>query len=244
MNRTGTDALNAAIGTSVAEFLTLPICTLKTNFQNGNVKSIPTLAKSIYREQGLRAFYRASFPAIGGQIVSTTSKWTLYNAFKQRFHPFKDKTNANNVFNGAASGMVTSFFTHPIEVMKVHWQMGKSFPGLRYMYRGYSKSFMKLLVGNSLFFPLNDACRSYYSQYRTLSETQRTIASSLTSAVVSTTIIHPVDYMRTRQMYNQSILHGWNPVRYYKGYTLNLMRVVPHFTILMTIINWLDNRFL
>ena len=72
MEKTYKNIIYSSSATAVAEFLTLPICTIKTNFQNIHdmrVKpSILGVVKDIYRRGGIKPFYAASLPAIGGQI--------------------------------------------------------------------------------------------------------------------------------------------------------------------------------
>ena len=38
--------------------------------------------RDLYKRQGLKAFVSASVPAIGGQIFSTVTKFTLYEHLK------------------------------------------------------------------------------------------------------------------------------------------------------------------
>lgn len=241
-NTNSSNAVNALVATAVAEAITLPICTLKTNYQNAVLPtSMTALAKQMYTVGGVKAFYRAGVPAIGGQILSTTIKWTLYKHLQNNVTLFGNGyKNANTVANGVMSGVVATLVTHPVDVIKIHWQMGQKFPGVTSMYRGYSKSFTKVAIGSSLFFPLNDICKDYFRKFQSLSSMQQAVCASFSSAVISTTIMHPVDYMKTRHIYNQPVFAGWNPLHYYRGYTLNLLRVVPHFTITMSVIAYLE----
>ena len=72
------NAIYSSIGTGISEIVTLPICTIKTNFQNTNSISIISTIKDIYLREGFKSFYKASFPAIFSQIFSTSSKYVLY----------------------------------------------------------------------------------------------------------------------------------------------------------------------
>ena len=58
----------SSLATSIAELATLPICTIKTNYQNTHSNSIINTAKSIYSRGGIKPFYAASVPAIFGQV--------------------------------------------------------------------------------------------------------------------------------------------------------------------------------
>lgn len=220
------DIRNSVIATGVAEFLTLPICTCKTVYQNSNHNSIKYTVNDIYSRLGIKGFYQASLPAISSQIFSTSSKYVLYRKLES------SKVLSDNKFiNGAISGVVSSLFTHPLDFIRVHWQMNADFQVKHFdaLYRGYSKTFSKVIVGSSLFFPLTDLAKT---------KTDNIILASLLSGIVSTIVIQPIDYLKTRHIYGLS-LYSESP---YKGLSLNLLRVVPHFMIVMTCIDFLDKK--
>ena len=223
----------SAFATAFAEIATLPICTVKTKYQNTASTSIMETITCIYKKEGPKGFYKASIPALLSQTFSTSSKYVLYQYFEE-------KKYANKVINGMASGLISSLFTHPLDALKIHWQMGtRFFPeckkfGFSLLYRGYSKSFGKMIVSSSLFFPLYDF---FYIR------SNNPLLSSFGSAVASTLIMHPLDYLKTRHIYGLSLYENCNPLSYYKGITLNLFRVVPHFMILMTSIEFLNKRW-
>lgn len=225
---------NSAIATGIAEVLTLPICTIKTNYQNSSSTSIKCTTQSIYNKSGIKGFYKASFPAISSQIFSTTTKYVFYQWLNDQNYKYNNK-----VTNGIAAGIMSSLMTHPIDMIKIYRQMNTNFKpeikkyGPMVFYRGYSKTFGKILLSSALFFPLYDM---YYEK------TSNAIVSSFGSAVTSTLIMHPVDYLKTRHIYNLPLYQGFNPKIYYKGLSLNLLRIVPHFMIVMTIIDYLKNN--
>lgn len=105
--------------------------------------------------------------------------------------------------------------------------------GFRLFYRGYSKTFTKSSIGSVCFFPLFDLFNTYI---------ENASLSAMCSAVISTSIMQPIDYMKTRHIYGQPFRSGWSLRPYFKGLTLNLARVVPHFVITMTLIDWLKSR--
>ena len=65
------------------------------------------------------------------------------------------------------------------------------------------------------------------------------------AALTSTIIIQPLDYLKTRHIYGQSLYEGGfkNLSSYYKGLSLNLMRIVPHFMITMLMIEYLKVKY-
>lgn len=222
----------SAVSTCVAEIATIPICTIKTNYQNKNT-SIYNVIKNISKN-GIQQYYMSSPWALLSQIVSTTSKYTFYE---------KLKTYIDNKFlSGTISGFLSSIFTHPIDVIKIHKQMGEKIDHyhkktLYFYYRGYSKTFFKSTIGSTFFFPIYDII------YDNIKNVQ---ASALFSAVISTIILQPIDYMKTTQIYNNKKIISEKKLnislcQLYKGLSLNLFRVVPHFLITMTLLEYIKN---
>lgn len=227
IENTNKNILYSSSATAIAELLTLPICTIKTNFQNvQDMKSNPSIigiTRDIYKRGGIKPFYAASFPAIGGQIFSTTSKYTLYRYLDSNTdYPIKNK-----FLNGMTAGLISSLFTHPMDVFKVHLQMNQKIEGINMIYRGYSKTFTKIAISSSLFFPVYDNIKA---------KIDNPYLSAGCSGVIACVIMHPVDYLKTRHMSGLSLYAGWNPLIYYRGLSINLLRIVPHFVITMGVI--------
>ncbi|SPN79685.1 Mitochondrial carrier-like protein [Brazilian cedratvirus IHUMI] len=214
------------IASSVAEITTLPICTLKTNLQNKSQRSIPHIIKSIYRKHGIRGFYNSSLWAVSSQVFSTTSKYYLYRRLQENV--------PNRFLAGGLSGLLASLLTHPLDVIKVHAQMHKSFckqlyeVGPKIFYRGYSKTLSKSTLGSVLYLPLFDL----FDQ-----RLQNPALSSVCSAIISCTLLQPLDYMKTRQVFGKDV-----PPLYFRGLSLNLLRVVPHFCITMSLIKLIEGN--
>lgn len=228
--------INSSISTGIAEIATLPICTIKTNYQNiipANVSIMKTI-QTMYKKNGIKIFYSASIPAISSQILSTSSKFTIY-----KYLDTHNIITKNKLANGLIAGILSSLMTHPIDVFKIHWQMQKSVlyeiskNNLLILYRGYSKSFIKSSISCSIYFPLYETL-GYYSQNK--------IINSVVSASIATLIIHPIDYLKTRHIVGLPLYNGFNPINYYRGLTLNMTRIVPHFVITMYCIEKLSNN--
>lgn len=219
-----TDIVYATI---LAECVTIPIMTIKTNYQNGGENVIRT----IYDQYGLMGFYRSTIFAITSQVLSSTLKYNGYNYFKE-------KTDYK-ILAGIYSGVASSLITHPVDVVKIHYQMNVNFRstlaenGLSIFYRGYSKSIGKMMIGSSTFLPIYDYIRETHPECSAFS-------ASILSSILSTTLMHPLDYLKVRHIYGLSCYNGLNPLNYFKGLSLNLARIVPHFVITMTTIEYLS----
>lgn len=230
------DIKNSSIATGIAEILTLPICTIKTNYQTTKNNSIINTAKDIYIKNGIKGFYNASVPAIIGQIISTTTKYTMYEYLKNNKVLEINNNEINLIKNGIISGVISTLLTHPCDIIRVSLQLNNNLVkeikenGIKIFYRGYSKTLSKVILGSSLFFPLNDILKT---------KIENPILTSFTAGFISATILQPIDYMKTRHLAGKNPFVGSSIKNYYKGYNLNLLRIVPHFTITMTVMEYL-----
>lgn len=258
--------ISSVISSSTAELITYPICTIKTNFQVTESRSIADTVKNMYANGGFKSFYNGLKTAVFTQMVSTTVKYNVYQNLninynkQQRFHI--------SVLFGLTGGIVSTFITHPMDFFKITFQMKGlasqeiQMYGYRVLYRGYSKTLYKAIAGSGFFFPIYDLIKR---------ETKHPLLSAFGSAIISTTLMHPIDYLKTRIIYNNANHHqtfinnliiyikyklfnnqnnsiNVNEIRNnvkdcYKGLSLNLSRVVPHFVIMMSCMEYWNRKF-
>ncbi len=240
--------INSAIGTFVAEIVTLPICTLKTVYQNNSTFTIRQSYKSIYNiHHSYRGFFQASVPAIISQIVSTSSKYSAYEYIKSlRNKDINDKELIllNNSINGILGGFIGSIVTHPFDLWKNFVQRNESYivhlksnsPNISTfirngLYQGYTGSIAKNVVLYASLFPLLD-------YYQTL--TNKFWLASLGTTLSVSFLIQPFDYYKVVKMANNQGNVVKNPLR---GFTLLLARSVPHLFITMSLTKFLNNNF-
>lgn len=225
------------IGTSTAELVTIPICTVKTVYQTSDYKGPWLTAKDILKHRGLSGFYYGTAPAVICQIVSTSSKFAFYHSFKT-YRETKDDDLFGNSINGVMGGIVGSFMSHPFDVVKNYRQRQAPFfsdlksTGPSLLYRGYSQNFIKNVMLYSMLYPLYD-----YFRHNNLDPIKASACTSMTTTI----ILQPIDFLKVRMIANKPIWLGWDIRNYYRGFTLNLTRVVPHFAITMSVIEWLTN---
>jgi hypothetical protein len=229
--------VSSGISTGIAELATIPICTVKTMYQTNVCNSnIYNTIQHIYKNYGVLGFCRAGVPAMSGQIMTTMGKYTLYKYFGT-YNP------KYYVFNGLAASFIVSLFSHPFDWFRVTLQRNESIRanlqshGLKVIYRGYSKSVIKNIISSIFFYPFYE----YLKNNIHISDNERfnIIFSSGVAAFTSTTLMQPIDYIKTKHIAGQKWYQGiHNPALYYKGLSLNLFRVVPHFIITMNFIEY------
>ncbi len=257
-NKTLHNIINSAIGTLVAEIVTLPLCTLKTVYQNNPTFTIRDTYKHIYyygqshnnKHHSYRGFFQASSPAIISQIVSTSSKYSAYEFIKsiRNRNIVGEKDHKilllNNSINGIIGGLMGSVVTHPFDLWKNFVQRNESYTmhlknssknmksfisnGL---YQGYSGSIAKNIVLYASLFPLFD----YYQ-----SLTHHFWLASLGTTLSVSLLIQPFDYYKVVRMANSQGKIIKNPFR---GFSLLLARSIPHLFITMSLTKFLNNYF-
>lgn len=214
----------SSIATLIAEVVTLPICTLKTNYQNNSL----SIRETFHHVRQNRLFFKASIPSICSQVVSTSTKYTFYQILREIIQTEKSDLTMNSMI-GMMSGVAGSLFNHPFDVWKNYQQRGERIPSLHYktLYQGYTGSIGKNVSLYSVLFPINDY---YSSKFKS-----QWISAPLTTLTVSL-IVQPFDYYKVVKMAGNS---PKNPVR---GLSLMLARNIPHFAITMYVIDIMSKK--
>lgn len=216
-----------AFATLLAEIITQPICTVKTNYQISKMTTFQT-TKYIHNSFGLKGFFMASKPAIISQILSTTSKFTIYEKLKEHRHTEKNDL-FNNSINGIISGIIGCTITHPVDVWKNFNQRGQSMTNylkssvktntlIPSLYRGYSGSLGKNIILYSSLFPLNDYFKDKFGS---------TMISAPLTTIIMCMVLQPIDYYKT------VVMAGQKPTNFFRGTHLIIGRSIPHFFLTM-----------
>lgn len=230
-----------ATGSCTAEILTTPLFTIKTNYQTSNNKSIIIVTKNIYTKYGILGFYNAIFVSVFARLVSSFLKFLIYSEIKN-YRQTLDKDLYNSMLNGCASGILSSFFVNPIDVVINYLQrqekITKSLLKINILYSGLSQTIIKNLFLYSVLFPVFD-----YSKYYTNNNIG---LSCLMTTAISSTILQPVEYFRTNLMagkFKNGILNELKKINScWKGLHITYLSNATHFTISMYIMNYLDNK--
>lgn len=226
-----------AIGSCIAEFSTLPIFAIKTNYQTTTNKSVKQIIKNIYSQYGIFGFYNAIFSAILSRVTSAFLKYFMYNEIKY-YRQTSDNDLVNNMINGCLAGIICSFAVHPIDVMTNHLQRFKKIDTnifhYKVLYAGFSQTLLRNFILYSFLFSVFD-----YSKCIT---NNNMILSCMITTTISTSILQPVDYLRTILMAQQSKGIG-NFKSCWKGFHLNYIANTMHFTIAMCISDYFLNLY-
>ncbi len=228
--------ISNTFGVIIAEFCTLPICTLKTIYQTQhNNNNIITTAKLLYKTKGIQGYYNATWSGLSAQTISTVSKYGFYQYIKE-----KRKTKNNDIFNNAINrclgGILGSLISHPFDVLKNYHQLHnnnyikdvKKYPFT--VYKGYSQTIIKNIFLYSSMYPI-------YDFYKTKISDKPYVIAPLTTLTM-TLYLQPIDYIKTNIIAGNKILYN----NLYKGFSLHLSRSIPHFMITMTITEYMKKN--
>lgn len=221
------------ISSIVAETMTYPLLMIKTKIQLTEAVTVDKgkiykIIKQIYHNN---EFYMGLSWAVLSQCTSTTCKYFIYQHSKYY--------TKNKFTSGLISGALSSLVTHPVDVIRIYTQMNQletfktniKIGIIPTLYAGYSKTLLKNILGSTWFFPLYEW---------SLEKTHNKWISILTSSIICTTLMQPLDYLKTQQsicIYNKN---AWKTC--FKGLSINLLRTPIHFAITMNGIDYFKSR--
>jgi hypothetical protein len=224
-------------GSVIAEIVTLPIYTTRTQYLTTKNISVKQTILHIYKNYGIIGFYNAIFSAVFARIMSSSLKFLIYNELKY-CRGNTEQQILNNMINGCIAGISASFIVHPIDTFTNYLQRQKQINRTmlcrKILYAGFQKTIIRNLVLYSILFPVFD-----YMKYLTYNNIG---LSCITTSLISTLILQPVDFLRTRHMAQQYNNPSFRSC--YKGFYITYLANSLHFTISMSIANlFISNKY-
>jgi hypothetical protein len=223
------DGIVGGISNTCAALICHPIDVIKVNYQTDikTKRSIPTIIKTIWTQQGVKGFYRGIVP----QLSTYPFFWAFYHTTNNTFNlklfnnQFYDK-----ISNSLLSASISSSITNPLFVIKNNMQTvvnqnvittikilyGQN--GINSFYRGLPATLMnntKLAIQ----FPLSD--------YLHNNKKYNIGTSAFISKILTTSLFYPFDLIRVNQR-NISGLTIINAIKmiYYNGSNCNNYKVI------------------
>jgi hypothetical protein len=234
-----THLYSSALAGSVAELITVPIDTIKTQYQTSGNSLFKTIKNNNYS-----SLYRSAPPAVFRQLLSTSSKFTIYHMLGKYFETTDDNF-LGNVRNGLIAGAFQSILTNPTDVVRVLYQNGESVKGnfknngYGLFYRGLQQNFYRNITITGIQLPVLSYVSSYIAHNTDWNRNVMNFISSVMTVCIVTSVVHPLDFLKVRGMAGKNTWLGWNPVNYYRGIHLSMLRSLPHFVITVMIYKWL-----
>ena len=193
-----------------------PIDLVKTRMQN-QINHLQTSKQlynnsldcflKIFRNEGLRGFFRGATPNIVGVFPEKAIKITINNCMNQLLQDKNKKVSfSSQLLAGGMAGMGQVIITNPMEIIKIQMQMqhitglnNKNVlsviknHGVRNLYKGASACFMRDIPFSLIYFPLYTAIKNNnkdcFANY---------LFSGTVSGAISAYTVTPFDVVKTR----------------------------------------------
>jgi len=233
--------IRSSVAGGVAETIVMPICVWMTYraTNDSKVSSTWQLIQNNNKGDSLwKGFYKGWSWQVSTQMLSTGSKFTMYEEFKQH------SGLPNRYVNGVLSNLLAVTLTQSFDTIKTNMQLAgnvqlkkdRFWAQVRHspvttLYRGYTPALAKGFIGGATFFPIRDTAREYCS-----STPLGSVAANSVSAVISTTLVHVVDVWKRRLQNGQQSNFALSSPSYRNTLVPNIARVLLHFNLQMGLI--------
>ncbi|KLO17273.1 mitochondrial carrier [Schizopora paradoxa] len=210
----GLHILSAMTAGACSTICTNPLWVIKTRFQarpssEGRYRNTLDAVRTIYRTEGISAFYRGLFPSLLG-ILHVAVQFPLYEKLKfwTRDHSAHDLTTSQILLCSGVSKMCASLATYPHEVVRTRLQI------------------QRRLIGSAE----PDSSRNAQSKSSTTSTTNES-NSKASPGPSAQSIKQPSQGGVITVAKNIVTKEGWRGL--YKGFSVNLFRTVPNSAVTM-----------
>jgi hypothetical protein len=221
------DAIAGSLAGITSEIITLPVSVIKTKYQVSNSN-----LKNIFKQNLFKSILKSSIPAISQKILSNGLRFSLY------YHFMKNSEKKYSFSYGFVTGIISSAITTPVNVLKIRSQIGKTI-NKKKLFNGIKLSILRSVSLNTIQLPIFEFIKS--SKLFGNKSNFKTIIPAILTTFIVTTIIHPIDFMMVKKMSGENLSNKnlfkilkENP---YKGFGLNICRVMPNFIITTYLFN-------
>ena len=98
----------------------LPLDTVKVRMQLSYTKvTIPGTVHKIFRNEGLGGLYKGVWSPLFGELPFGTTVFVTNDFCKRALQKFSLSENKTNFYAGTISGFANTFFTGPLEFLKI-----------------------------------------------------------------------------------------------------------------------------
>ena len=107
-----------------------PLTVMKTRMelpgQQFNYKGVDDAIKTIYKQEGVKTFFKGSSACILRDVPFAGLYYTIMNISKEELKKIKVKAATSTMISGMIAGLIATAATHPFEVARAHLQIDSS----------------------------------------------------------------------------------------------------------------------
>ena len=222
---------SSLISSGVSTVLCNPLEVIRLNIQSGKYTTVGETVKSLYKTNGVIAFYRG----LGFSLTSIPSFWVIYFNFYE-----KTKTiGINNSIGGYISSCLASTITAPIWFVRQKKLLEPEFNLYKTIKNNGFKPFYNTILPTyfiNMNFIFNVGIYEKLKKSLPSQNSLNILMCSTTAKFFSTLITYPIDTIRV-MIRNQKpedklidtfrLIKKWKPSRFYNGLGVYLLKGLP-----------------
>ena len=241
-----TQLIAGGVSAVVAKTTTAPLERIRILQQTRSGQSSIDLIRSIYKTDGITAFWRGNVPALLRIFPTYALRLTLFDKFKR-----KDESIYSSILSGCTSAFVTLAFTYPLDVIRTQMAASSESRRLiattrllyqtRSLYKGFTINMIETVpyVGISL---------GSYDYLKRSHPAIPKFALAVSTCIAATNICYPLDTLRRFIVVHpgmnissaiSALLADGGWMRFYRGLPIAVLKSGPTVGIILTLNDYL-----
>lgn len=236
----------------IARFGTAPMDTIKIRLQimpmkNGQKFGIIDVVRDMFRQEGLKGFWKGNIPGSIMYIVYGGVQFSSYSLFNNLLSPIGWSPQLHSLIVGALAGSTSSFASYPFDVLRTRFVADRnselssitstikhiwSEKGAQGFFKGSTSSMVAITLSTSIMFSVYESIKIYCDQTRSdnppfWNSALDNSASSI-GGVASKLVTFPLDTIRRRMVigHSQNVNGPSKQANMYESYNkLGLIRI-------------------
>jgi len=217
---------------SMAEACTHPLFVIRNNYLSNIKINILAHTNLLYKNNGIKGFYKSVLPVYLRQGVSVSVRYSLYTNLQEYY----EKSNFfYNILNSLLVCNIATIVEYPIDVVAFNKSINVK-TKIGDIYKGFLAYIPKQSLG-AIILPLYQVSYNHFDKYFN-DNYMNILISSIFASNVSTILNYPFEYFRIKKLRTNSYDFKNNLHNAYCGSSLSFLRNGVHLFIFMYIIDY------